>query len=237
MNFYKAILFICLILSACTNPKKEKRNLENSESNAYIEQWGEKIASEKENYPIASDEDTITDINFQEFTASINRLIVFDEEDKLSEIQKDTVYLYAELGETIENQKIHINTQNPADFTIEQRYETSITISSDGEHFDLTDWKHYYSDWKVLRKENSNEFVCDSYSEGDSQKFPDTTIEELKELVKDKYSGWFDLISKNKNITESPVGIGISRYFFRITQKNGTQTVTKLIIIEVPMGC
>ena len=73
------------------------------------------------------------------------------EDKKLNETQKDTVYLYSELGETIEGQTISISTEQLINLTIEQRYETSVTIMGEGPHCDLIDWKHYDSEWKTLK--------------------------------------------------------------------------------------
>jgi hypothetical protein len=187
-----------------------------------------------------TEEDTITDIKFRELSISINRLLIFDEENKLNQVQNDTVNIYAELGETIESQKITVLSNQIKDFTIEQRYETSITITNEGPHCDLTEWKHYYSDWKTLKTNESGEFICEKYSEKEYTKFPEVKIEELKEKVKTECGDeMYKLISKNKKIIDNNSEVGISRYFLRIKGKhkyNG-QMITKTIIIETPMGC
>lgn len=183
---------------------------------------------------------TITDIKFRELSISINRLLIFDEEKKLDQVQNDTVNIYAELGETIESQKITVLSNHIKDFTIEQRYETSITITNEGPHCDLTEWKHYYSDWKNLKTNESGEFICEKYSEKEYTKFPEVKIDELKEKVKMQCGDeMFKLISKNKKIIDNNSEVGISRYFLRIKGKhkyNG-QMITKTIIIETSMGC
>ena len=185
-------------------------------------------------------EDTITDIKFSELSISINRLIVFDEDKKLNETQKDTVYLYSELGETIEGQTISVSTEQLTSLTIEQRYETSVTIMGEGPHCDLIDWKHYDSEWRTLKSNKVGQFTCDSYSEKDLEKFPKIQISELKARVKEQCEKeFYDLISKIKSPTEYPSAVSVSRYFLRLTgqRKDNGQTVTKLIIFEVAMGC
>lgn len=52
--------------------------------------------------------DTITTIKFNELSISISRLIIYDEDKKIDQIQKDTVEVYVELGETIEGQIISV---------------------------------------------------------------------------------------------------------------------------------
>jgi glucan-binding YG repeat protein len=185
-------------------------------------------------------EDTITNINFKELAVSINRLIVFDKDKELNKTQKDTVYLYSELGETIEGQTLSVSTDKLTNLTIEQRYETSVTIIGEGPHCDLIDWKHYNSEWKMLKSNKVGQFICDSYSEKDWEKFPKIQISELKTRVKKHCEeGFYNLILKIKSPTEYPSGVGVSRYFLRLTgqRKDNGQTVTKLIIFEVAMGC
>lgn len=189
---------------------------------------------------IEQESDSITKIKFPELTLTIRKLVIWNEEQELNKAQKDTVNFYLELGETIEGQLLSISTNELTDIQVEQRYETSVTIMNEGPHCDLIDWKHYYSDWIQLKKNNKGLFVCDSYEESDWEKFPKIDIEELKEAVKTHCSEhWYDLVKNIKSPTEYPSGVGISRYFLRVTgkQKDNEQKVIKLIILETPMGC
>lgn len=188
--------------------------------------------------------DTITTIKFDELSVSINRLIIYDEDKKIDQIQKDTVEIYAQLGETIEGQlksgRVTISSDQLTGLTVEQRYETSVTIMNEGPHCDLTDWKHFYSEWKRLKANNSGQFICDKYSEKEYEKFPKISIDDLKQKVKDQCGDeWLKLVEKVKTPTEYPSGVGISRYYLKVTgqRKDNGQTVTKFIIIETPMGC
>lgn len=186
------------------------------------------------------DVDAITTINFKELSISINRFKIFDEDKKIEQIQKDTVEIYAELGETIEDQLISISSDKLTGLTVEQRYETSVTIMNEGPHCDLTDWKHFYSDWNKLQANSKGQFKCDKYTEKENEKFPKISINELKQEVKEKCGDeWLKLIENIKTPTEYPSGVSISRYYLRITgqRKDNGQTVTKLIVIETPMGC
>ena len=184
--------------------------------------------------------DTITTLRFSELSIAINRFIISDEDMKMEQIQKDTVEIDAELGETIEGQLISIASDQLTDLTVEQRYETSVTIMKEGPHCDLTDWKHYSSDWKQLQANGKGQFTCDKYTEEDYQKFPKVSISELKQKVKEQCGDtWLKLVEKVKTPTEYPSGVGISRYYLRVTglRKDNGQTVTKLIVVEAPMGC
>ena len=65
-------------------------------------------------------------------------------------------------------------------------------------------------------------------------------MDELREAVKEHCSEeWAELLQNAKKPTEYPSAVSISRYFLRVTgkRKDNGQTVTKMIIIETPMGC
>jgi hypothetical protein len=236
-----AIFLILTLIWSCnnTNSNKKLEKASNNDSTISVNKRDsiiENVLSEKNEVW----EDTTADIKFKDISISINRLILFDDDKQLNQIQKDTVYLYADLGETIEGQKITIVSSQLTNITIEQRYETSVTIMDDGPHCDLTEWKHYDSAWEKLKTNDKGQFIGDSYSEKDLEKFPVVDISELKAYVKkhcdEEYS---ELISTIKSPTEYPSAVSVSRYFLRINgkRKNSDETVTKLIIIEVAMGC
>lgn len=238
----KPLIFLILALIwSCnnTNSNKKLEKASNNDSTISVNKRDsiiENVLSEKNEVW----EDTTADIKFKDISISINRLILFDDDKQLNQIQKDTVYLYADLGETIEGQKITIVSSQLTNITIEQRYETSVTIMDEGPHCDLTEWKHYDSAWEKLKTNDKGQFIGDSYSEKDLEKFPVVDISELKAYVKkhcdEEYS---ELISTIKSPTEYPSAVSVSRYFLRINgkRKNSDETITKLIIIEIAMGC
>ena len=111
---------------------------------------------------------------------------------------------------------------------------------NEGPHCDLTDWKHFYSDWNKLQTNKKGQFICNKYNEMEYEKFPKISIEDLKQEVKEKCGEeWIKLVEKVTIPTEYPSGVNISRYYFQITgqRKDNGQTVTKLIVIVTPMGC
>lgn len=184
--------------------------------------------------------DTTTVLKFKELSFSIKRLISYYDENSLNNIQNDTIIIYAELGETIEGQEITIVSDQLTEIMVEQRYETSITIMNEGPHCDLIDWKHYLSEWTVLKKNKYGKYKCETYSESDKERFPKISIVELKKTVKE-FCGedWYRLIANIKEPTEYPIGIGISRFYLRIQglRNDNMQRVTKIIIVEMPLGC
>lgn len=230
-----------MTLFSCNNSSTSKKETKQNES---IVSDTTNISNQANNSTTLTnneeDADTIATIKFNELSLSINRLIIYDEDKKIDQIQKDTVEIYAELGETIEGQLISVSSDQLTGLTVEQRYETSVTIMNEGPHCDLTEWKHFYSDWKRLQANNSRQFICDKYSEKEYEKFPKISIEDLKQKVKDQCGDeWLKLVEKVKTPTEYPSGVGVSRYYLKVTgqRKDNGQTVTKLIVIETPMGC
>jgi glucan-binding YG repeat protein len=190
-------------------------------------------------YP-ESEDDTVTTIRFKEFSIRINRLILYDEENVMNQIQGDTVEIHAELGETIEGQLLSVVSGQLTDVKVEQRYQTSVTIMDEGPHCDLTEWKHFYSEWNLLNKNNQGQFTCAKYTEKDIEIFPEISIDDLKQKVKEECGPeWFKLVENIKTPTEYPSGVSISRYFLKVTgrSKSSGKTVTKVIIVETPMGC
>lgn len=236
------IFFACFIIYSCNNGSANK--IETIKNDSIVSNTGN-ISSKKTNPSRAftnqeNAEDTITDIAFKELSVSINRLQIDDKDKKNDQVQKDTVRLYAAIGETIEKQKITVTTTLLTNLTVEQRYETSVTIMDEGPHYDLTGWKHYTSDWKPLQPNSNGIFTGDTYSEKEKTKFPEINIEELKEKVKTQCGmGWYQLVLHIKSPTDYPGGVGISRYFLRVAgkRKDNGLSVIKIISIEIPMGC
>jgi hypothetical protein len=50
---------------------------------------------------------------------------------------------------------------------------------------------------------------------------------------------WAKMIKNNNSPTQYPSAVDVSRYFLRITgkRKDNGKTITKIIVIETPMGC
>jgi hypothetical protein len=185
-----------------------------------------------------SEIDTVTTIKFNELAISIYRLIAWDEEKKLSEVQNDTAYIICEIGETAIGQKVRILASQLTDLKIEQRYETSVSISNEGPHCDLTDWKHYQSEWLELKSTGQNTYQISDYTDIEKERFPKIDISELKEQVRKQCGDeWFDLVKNINKPTEYPSWVGISKVYIRLTGNLNGQRITKLIILEEAMGC
>jgi hypothetical protein len=206
------LVAILIILYSCKGSNSETGMLvqTSTSGNTVIQQKTDQQNYQGEQFA----EDIITAIKFNELSVAISRLVVFDEDDKLHQQQKDTAFIYADIAETIEGQKISIKSDVLTNITVEQRYETSVTVMNEWPHCDLTEWKHYYSEWRPLRSSSTNIFIGDTYETKDREKFPTIKIEQLKKEVK-KVCGeeWYKHVKNIKSPTDYPAGVGISRYF------------------------
>ena len=178
-------------------------------------------------------------LTFQDFELEIDRISVWDEEGKLKLIQKDTAVVYLELGESIEGQKIKINTKKNFVFKVYQRFENSVTVMDEGPHCDLIEWKHYNSNWKELRI-TEGEFITASYRETDWEKFIEVNMNELREAVRNQCGDrWAEHIKDVKSPNEYPCGVSASRIFLKIEWINLLENIKseQIISFEIPMGC
>ena len=239
MGFRITLYFLIIALfTSCNGPISiNSANEIGEDSTELIEQTDSaSLASDTE----LIDADTIALIEFKEISIFINRLKIYDEDNIISTNGTDTVLINAELGEKFEGQIITYKSDILSDIIIEQRYQTSVTIMKEGPHCDLTEWKHFYSNWKRLASSSNGQFIADSYSENEQKKFPSISINDLKKEVKNLCGeDWVQLLDSIKTPNDYPSGVSISRYYLKITgkHKDTNSIVTKIIVIENQMGC
>lgn len=178
-------------------------------------------------------------VTFQDMRVEIRDLKPFSP-DSLQEIFIDHAIITADLGESTKGTKIVIHTDRFANVEIDERIETSMVISDEGPHCDLTDWKHYTSPWVKLNAHQGDIFDGHDFPDSEQSKFPTVTLKEVEEAV-EKFCGerWSKLLSKAKSIRDAPLSVDVSKYELRIraTDKITGKKIEKMITIIVPMGC
>ncbi|MDF2850280.1 MULTISPECIES: hypothetical protein [Sphingobacterium] len=243
MNIQQNIIMLTVAaICSCNNPSVPLQKRDVKQSEHPID--GEVVISRQQIDTVpashtTNEVKTTTSIKFNEFVVSIQGMAIFDPE-RMDRLQRDTVEIEAEVGESIEGTYISILSDQVRDLKVEQRYETSVTIMNEGPHCDLTEWKHFNSDWKPLKQNGNGLFLSEEYTDQDHRTFPSVSMDELKQKVKEQCGEeWFKLLAKVKSPSEYPSAVGISRYFLRIAcrLKDNGKKVTKLIIIKTPMGC
>ncbi|TXN34744.1 SH3 domain-containing protein [Flagellimonas hymeniacidonis] len=180
-------------------------------------------------------------IMFEDFTLVMEDIYF----EAFEETHKDIahVYLDFEFGGNPQNKRIKIITHNYKSIEIFQQYENSVFImgeGNEGAYCDLTEWKHYYSEWiKIPYNKTGQSFTTLKYPWINEDKFIPIDMSELKAVVREKCGErWSNLISDIKDVNEYPSGVSISRIFLKInlTDKTG-QITSKIIKFTLPSGC
>lgn len=175
-------------------------------------------------------EDSATCIEFRDLQLRVNYLAGDQDTFSIQSGNPDTVALYYAMPETILGQKLLVTGTSLNDLKVEMSYETSLTISFSGEHFDLLDWKHFTSPWKTIPVKGAA-YHIPNISRKETEQFPAYTLAELKQkAIADSLPGVYTQ-------KEGMRIVGIGRVFLRIsgTGKNGKRV--HVLIFEEPMGC
>lgn len=146
-----------------------------------------------------------------------------------------------EVGEVIEGRDVvlHLRPGVTGEFKIEQRIETSLTVSAEGPHLDLREWKHHYSEWMALDETGENRFRIREVSEEDETRFPDVSPEEIRQAVWSAGGEkWAELVKDVKGPHDAPAAVGLSKITLRVSMKDGGGwKVINVIDLLVAMGC
>ena len=148
-----------------------------------------------------------------------------------------------DLGESIDDQEVTLSFPgNSSEYRMSQRYRTSMSISAEGPHLDLVDWRHFDSPWTPLYPSGSKRFRTLESNQMDYTKFPPTTKSEiLKEARRLVGKSWPDLSEYAKGCdgpNDEPCFVMISSIYLRIQrQVRGRWLDTGLVEVRIPMGC
>ncbi len=180
-------------------------------------------------------------IPFEAFTVFVDKLAAHSqiiEEDS----NENSMAYYIDLGTTPEDRYIKVkHHQEYRSIEVFQRHQNSISISNEGPHCDLLDYKHFNSSWKPLVKypNSNNIFKIIVINPEDYNKFIEVNMEELKEHVKNHCGEkWAKLMETSRSVNDYPIGVTMSQIQLKIvmTDIDGYKT-EKIIVFELPMGC
>ena len=179
------------------------------------------------------------EVDYKNLNLKIKDIKTVDEFKVKSFFDSDTISVDVELGDTPEGKTLILKHKDYKRISIFQQFENSISISNEGPHCDLTEWKHYVSNWKPITQIDNSRFKTLSYTQEDWTKFVGISMDELKKEVQD-YCGpeWVGHLNNAKSINEYPISVSTSRIFLKImiTDKDDN-TFEKLIVFNIPMGC
>ena len=181
----------------------------------------------------------IINVKFPEANIHIKNLAIVDDDALRHLVNENNLSIDVDLGHSPEKKIILIKDNQYKSIKILQRYENSITIMNEGPHCDLINWKHYYSDWKPIKKINNLKFETLSYSQADYKQFIPVDIEELKQVVSEQCGeDWAKYIEKVTTVNQYPTGVTTSKIFLKFILIDLEDNVTeKTIAFVIPMGC
>ena len=149
-----------------------------------------------------------------------------------------------ELGEDIDSREVILNFPDRAvKYRVFQRYRTSMSVSFEGPHLDLEDWRHYDSPWVQLRSLDNRRFRMLASEQIDDLRFPATTKAEIIKAVRGRLGESWEsrrdwILEGCDGANDNPCLVGVSSMYLRI-QKNAGDGWLDVGVVEfqVPMGC
>lgn len=226
-------IIILTALSACgtkkNNPPQEPEKKDSVKTEVKVE------VTVQDPPPV----DTVHKISLENLTISMNEDNFYEDENFKVKPDDDTVQTVQELGGYSEGAWIKVESTQLTNITVEQRFETSVSLSFEGPHCDMVEWKHYLSPWKKMRL-TEGLYHIDSIPEKEKSRFPKYTESEFKTAII-KYCGKeaLDDFEGKLDVHTYPAWVGISRIYLRISGKNkeNNETESIIMVIWVPMGC
>jgi hypothetical protein len=160
---------------------------------------------------------------------------------KLGKDHKATVDL--DLAESIDGQQVTLHfADSPVLYRILQRYRTSMSISAEGPHLDLVDWRHFDSPWTPLEPLGANRFRTLRSEQMDYSRFPKTTKKEITEEVRRRVEkDWPELtewVESCNGPNDGACIVSISSIYLRIQKQVDDRWIdVGQVEIAIPMGC
>lgn len=149
-----------------------------------------------------------------------------------------------DLGEDIDNQEIRLNFRDHSvvEYRMLQRYRTSMSISAEGPHFDLVDWRHFDSPWIPLASLGAKRFRTLKSEQMEHSRFPTTTkseiLKEVRLLAAKDWPELLELVEDCRGPNDGACLVSISSIYLRIQkQVRGRWIDVGLAEFRVPMGC
>jgi hypothetical protein len=176
-------------------------------------------------------------LDFVDFKLTLFNVEVWNEDAYLSTPHKDTIEIF--LGSSATNQKWLLNTPiESLSLDVLQQYQTSFSVSDEGSHLDLLDWKHHTSEWKKVSVISDTLYTI-GYTDKEEALFPPITktalLKEISRMEKD--SRWKEKVSQLKFPIQTSDFVSISKITFKFVCKVKSFYSTKILVVNLPMGC
>ncbi|MES2514138.1 MAG: hypothetical protein V4580_08325 [Bacteroidota bacterium] len=229
-------LAIIILLQACNDSEvtENKGLITPKDSTPYVDSIP--LQNALINY---SDEDLDTlKLDFGDFEMQFPGLYVYTEGNAV--IVNDTTELYIELTSKIDTFLVRLKNEQIKSYAITEQYQNIVSVSDEGPHVELYEWKNYKSEWFNVDTISNGIFLMKNISEEESMQFPKYTRQELILYLKaNAGQNWANIISKpetGKWTDQFWIGVGVRRVFIKMVLADGTE-ITKLLVIYPAMGC
>jgi hypothetical protein len=159
---------------------------------------------------------------------------------KLAKNQRTIIELH--LGENLDNQEVILNFPDHfAEYRVFQRYRTSVSISNEGPHLDLVNWRHFDSPWFQLPALKPRRFRTLRSEQMDSVRFPPTTPSEIVDEVRRRVgnnSEFVDVAKTCRGPNDGACWVGISSIYVLVQKRVRARWIDiALVEFRLPMGC
>lgn len=237
LNYLIAILSLSLIFGACFSEKDEDIVHHDFNEHHAVLPVVEEITADTQMVWLS---DSAISIDLDSISVKLDSLEIWIDTIKSN---RDTTFIYLELGSSLADHYFAVNsTYDSSSILVTYHFETSLTVSDEGPHCDLIDWKHYISAPDTLAQLDSTGVYQfkNGYQDSMSTAFPEITMKEVRRaVVKHCSEGWMERTKESKTIRDYPFSVSISREIIHIVIKNDKGDIIreKFIIFEIPMGC
>jgi hypothetical protein len=145
-----------------------------------------------------------------------------------------------DLGDSLSKGTLIFPSNGNKNYRATIQLETSMTVTAEGPHLDLSDWKHCTSEWLSLTEGKDGEYPLPDFDKINVDCFPQVSDEELKaEVLRVGGEHWVSILEgEGWPDGYRPVEVSLSTVRIKIEEKSGTswQEVT-VINMGIPMGC
>jgi len=145
-----------------------------------------------------------------------------------------------DIGDSLSRGRLILLSTDNKSYRATIQLETSMTVTAEGPHLDLVDWKHCTSQWHSMTEAKDGEYTLPDFDNINVDCFPRVSDEELKaEVLRAGGEQWLSIL-EGEGWPEGyrPVDISLSTVRIKIEEKTGSNwRVLSLINMSVPMGC
>lgn len=155
-----------------------------------------------------------------------------------------------ELGDMLDEVTLRLAPSTPgATLRVHVQFETSLSLSNEGPHLDLLDWKHCTSAWIPAKRVDAGTFVLPVSTESQASCFPPYTQAELRDAIRAQLAddGRSDPAALERWTPKRVPGYdgmlptphpGLSRIRLRVQERiDGAWTTVTVVTFMPPMGC